>query len=304
MKMNVQNLGFCCAIAQGMFFGLVHILIQSAVRMADITNSMGLLVRFFLSSVILLPLALKRIQHTPLPKDILWKVCLAAFGMLSTTLLLYASYRYISTGMGVTLHYIYPVVTMVVSVLLFHAKLTWRMLLSIGMSFLGILFLCDLGGMGASILLGALLAIASAMAFSAYLLWMEHQNLNVLDPIVLTSLISFFNTAGLIIYNTVQSSLTLNLPPKSVLLLMASGIVGVLAMLTLNLAVKYAGAVYTAILGTLEPITSTIGGALILHETIRGTTVLGSALVVAAVVVATLSSSRDGQNRAAAGQEQ
>lgn len=300
MKTNVRNLGFFYAITQGMLFGLVHILIQSAVRTADISNSMGLLIRFFLSSVLLLPAALRRIRCCPLPRGILWKVGLAALGMLGTTLLLYSSYRYISTGMGVTLHYIYPIVTMVISVLFFQTKLNGQMILSIGMSFLGIIFLCDLGGMGASALLGVCLAVTSAVTFSAYLLWVEHQNLNALDPIVLTALISGFNSLGLVAYNVVQGTLTLALPLESVLLLVVSGVVGVLAMLTLNLAIKYAGAVYTSILGTLEPITSTIGGALVLHETIHGTTILGSALVVSAVIVATLSGSRREHDHTAA----
>ena len=300
MNRKVGKNGFFYAIAQGMLFGLVHVLIQSAVRGTAVSNETGLLIRFLVSSVVLLPAALRRIKQAALSKKLLWKTALASLGMLVTTLLLYASYRYISTGMGVTLHYTYPIVTMVISVLFFRVKLNWQMLLSITLSFAGIVFLCDMDTMGVSAALGAALALASAVTFSCYLLWTEHQNLNSLDPIVLTALISLFNSLGLLVYGGVRGSFSLALSPRSAVLLCAGGLVGVLAMLALTLAIQRAGAVYTSILGTLEPITSTVGGALILHETVRGPAVLGSALVVIAVVVATLSGRSKGQKESAA----
>lgn len=290
--MKIRNNGFFYAIAQGMLFGLVHVVIQSAVRTGDVSRNMGLFFRFFIGGLILLPIALRRLKYAPLPKGMLWKVFLAALGMLVTTLLLYASYTHISTGMGVTLHYTYPIVTLLISILFFRTRLNWKMLLSIGLSFLGIVLLCDVGSMGASALTGIVLALASAVTFSCYLLWIDHQKLNAVDPIILTKLINMFNSVGLFIYNAVHSDITFTLSPKAGILLLVSGVVGVLAILTINLAIQHAGAVYTSILGTLEPITSTVGGALILHEPITGAMVMGSTLVIAAVVFATLSSKK------------
>ena len=63
MNIKVGKNGFFYAIAQGMLFGLVHVLIQSAVRGAAVSNETGLLIRFLVSSVVLLPAALRRIRQ-------------------------------------------------------------------------------------------------------------------------------------------------------------------------------------------------------------------------------------------------
>ena len=74
------------------------------------------------------------------------------------------------------------------------------------------------------------------------------------------------------------------------------GLISVLAILTQILAVRQAGSVVTSILSTLEPIVCAIGSALVLREAISARTVLGTALVLAAVILVTL----QGRGKAAA----
>ena len=66
------------------------------------------------------------------------------------------------------------------------------------------------------------------------------------------------------------------------------GFVGIGAILTQILAIKYVGSVRTSILGTLEPIVCTIGSALVLRDAISFRTILGGILVLAAVIIVTL----------------
>ena len=94
------------------------------------------------------------------------------------------------------------------------------------------------------------------------------------------------------IYNLISDQLDIKFSAKVAVILLLVGFVGIGAILTQILAIKYVGSVRTSILGTLEPIVCTIGSALVLHDAISFRTILGGVLVLVAVILVTLNNSK------------
>ena len=292
--MNQKKLGSFCALGQGMCFGVIPTLIQSATQGEDIPNSMGVLFRFLVASLVLLPVAIMREHRRPgLTPRKLFRIFLSSLFMSVTSILLYTAYNYIPTSMGITLHYTYPIFTLLLSILLFHTRPNRQTLFSIALSFCGVVLLCDVGSLAAGAWRGIILAACSAVTFTVYLLWTQQIKDDELDSIVQVALTSLFNFLVMLAYNTAAHKLMLRMSPRALTLFVISGIIAIFALLALTLAVEYAGAVLTSILGTLEPIVCTVGGALVLRERITPRTVCGILLVVAAVIVATLAGQKN-----------
>ena len=103
---------------------------------------------------------------------------------------------------------------------------------------------------------------------------------------------SLFDTGDMFIYNLISDQLDIKFSAKVAVILLLVGFVGIGAILTQILAIKYVGSVRTSILGTLEPIVCTIGSALVLHDAISFRTILGGVLVLVAVILVTLNNSK------------
>ena len=90
--MNQKKLGSFCALAQGMCFGVIPTLIQSATQGEDIPNSMGVLFRFLVASLVLLPVAIMREHRRPgLTPRKLFRIFLSSLFMSVTSILLYTA---------------------------------------------------------------------------------------------------------------------------------------------------------------------------------------------------------------------
>lgn len=286
--MNASGKGYVYALLSGALFGVIPILVLTISRDGSISNSFCIMIRSLIAGTVLLPAACGRIKKQPLSKENLRDIVISALAMASTSILLFTSYQYIPSGIGVTLHYTYPMVVLVLSALLFRVQIRIKTIMAMLISLLGIVLLCDASVVGGNALLGIVLALCSSLTFASYLLWNERRKLAMLDSIVFVSFMSLFDTGDLFIYNLITNQLDITISGKIVLILLLVGFVGIGAILTQILAIKYVGSVHTSILGTLEPIVCTIGSALVLHDVIRFRTILGGILVLAAVIIVTL----------------
>ena len=286
--MKASAKGYVSALLSGALFGVIPILILNISRNGSVSNSFCIMARSFIAGVALLPVAFSRIKKHPLAKKELWNIVFSALAMASTSILLFTSYQYIPSGVGVTLHYTYPMVVLVLSAIIFHAHIGKKTVMAMLVSLVGIVLLCDASAMEGNALVGVLLALCSSLTFATYLLWNERRGLAMLDSIVFVSFMSLFDTGYLFMYNLVSDQLTIKASAEVTLILLLVGFTGMGAILTQILAIKYVGSVHTSILGTLEPIVCTIGSSLVLHDAINFRTVLGGILVLAAVIIITL----------------
>lgn len=286
--MKASGKGYIYALLSGALFGIIPILVLNISQNGSIPNSLCIMVRSFIAGIVLFPAACNRIKKQPLSKETIRDIAFSGLAMAGTSILLFTSYQHIPSGVGVTLHYTYPMVVLILSAILFRAHIGMKTVIAMCISLIGIVMLCDASTLKGNILLGVSLALCSSLTFAAYLLWNERRGLAMIDSIVFVSLMSLFDTGDMFIYNLISDQLSIEISAKVLLILLLVGLAGIGAILTQILAIKYVGSVRTSILGTLEPIVCTIGSALVLHDTISFRTILGGVFVLAAVIIVTL----------------
>lgn len=280
------------AIASGAFYGAIPVVTLFISRSGRIPSTFSVMVRMLIATMLLLPVALPRWKKAALSRGFVFRVFVASALMTATCILLYTAYRYIPAGVSGALHYTYPLLVMCLNVALFHLRVDRRVILAMVLSVLGVALLCDRAVLGAEALPGVGAALLSALVFSGYLIWVERQKLGGGDSLLFTTLLSLFETALFAVFNLCSGQFFVSVDAHILGVLALGSVFSVLAISTQMLAVRQAGSVITSILSTLEPIVCALGSALVLREAISARTVLGTALVLAAVILVTLQGSR------------
>ncbi|MGM0397326.1 MAG: DMT family transporter [Bacillota bacterium] len=207
-------------------------------------------------------------------------------GYGATTLTLYMSYNYISSGIATTLHFAYPVLVILTYVVLFNAKASGTKLLAVSLTIVGILFLNE---SDADInLVGFLLAFGSAVAYAFYVTYLDRSGLKSMHPLKLTLYLCISASSMVFLFGILTGTLNFRMSllgwGVSVFL---SILVAFLGVSLFQIGVSLIGPQKTSILSTFEPVTSIIIGALLFNEVISGRTIAGFVSIVAAVVLIT-----------------
>lgn len=288
--------GYLNAIASGAFYGAIPVVTLFISRSGSIPSTFSVMVRMLIGALLLLPFALPRLKKSRLTGKFVRQIFLASVLMTVTSILLYTAYQRIPSGVAIALHYTYPLIVMCLNVLLFGVRVDRRVVLAMLLSIGGVVLLCDLSVLGERAISGIMISLISACTFSTYLLFLDRQKMSGGDSLVFTTLLSIFETLLYGVFNLAAGCFFVPVNAYIVSVIGLGGLISVLAILTQILAVRQAGSVVTSILSTLEPIVCAIGSALVLREAISARTVLGTALVLAAVILVTL----QGRGKAAA----
>ncbi|GAA0178874.1 EamA family transporter [Clostridium sediminicola] len=213
-------------------------------------------------------------------------IILGFFGATLTTFFLYTSYNYISVGVATTIHFAYPTFVILSCILIYKERTSVNKILSLILATFGVLMF--LGNNEGASMIGILLALLSAVSYAFLMVYMDKSELKELHPIKLSFYLCIIIASSMFIYGLITNSLTLKLTPRAWLYsLIVSLCVSVGALSLFQLGIKYIGASTASILSMLEPITSIILGVIILHENISLLKIVGSSLIVAAVIILT-----------------
>lgn len=282
------NVGYFYAVAVGVICGIVPVIIQKVLTQDPIPRATALFIKFVVSSVILLPFAVPKIKKVRFPVGFRWKLPIAALFYVATLILLYESYRYIPTGIGVALQYTFPLFTMGFSVLFFGFRCTKQSVLAMILSLAGAMLLSSGTLDSERAYIGIILGIGCAVAYAAYFLWMEHQQLADMDTTVFVTLKTCVSTVFFFLYVLVTNQLTFSISLQTFIGLAISGVCTILAGIFLTLAIRHIGSVHTSILGAIEPIVCAVAGFFVLGEAISLRSGIGIAVVLVATVLVTL----------------
>ena len=228
--------------------------------------------------------------------------CIAIPGPAMTTVLLYSSYHYIPTGIATVLHFFYPVVVTLAELLIFKKKVSGGKTAALLLGFAGILLFFD-WGVQADII-GILLALASSITYSIYMLGVERTSLRGMHHFKLSLYFCLFSLAASFLLGCFTDTLNFRLTGEAWFYsFLVSMFVSVGAITLFQLGIQLIGASSTAIFSTLEPITSVVFGVLFLSEAFSTQKAIGCALVLLGVILITLlqakESGKAGGNKAA-----
>lgn len=279
--MRCRYLGTGCAMLSAVIFGATPLLAKAAYSSGS--NEIALI---FGSTVTALPvlallLVTLRIDCKVTRKQWLEILITGTLGG-STTMLLFASYNYVATGIATTLHFTYPAFVCIGSLIFMGQRITGTKAGALALSLAGMLLAADFGG--SMDLRGAGLALLSGLTYSAYILALELTGLKQMNFIKLCFYMSIVKTVIAGIYGLVAGKLGIHMDGLVMGLTLVMGILSViLAVILFQMGVCYAGAANAAVFSLLEPVTSLMLGTLCLSEPMTCGKGIGCVFILAGI---------------------
>jgi len=224
----------------------------------------------------------------------LWsKVLGSAFFLFLSQVLIYLAIGNIPAGIAITIFFIYPIVTVLGSWILFGSRPSRVGFLAIVGITAGLIlagwpsFAAPAPG-GGNVGVGVTAALASGITFAGYVL-LTQMAAGKLHPIPF----SLVNFAAIFVFSSLSLWVPLseNFAPKIDQNVWPGLIVGgvVLGVLTLfsyllnNFAIRFAGAALASVIGTLGPALTALFGFIIINEKLQPVAIIGMAVVTLSV---------------------
>lgn len=216
-------------------------------------------------------------------KEILPVVMVGLFFVLSS-ITLFRSYHYMDSGIASTILFVYPVMVALIMAFFFKEKIKLGTWLCIAMATAGIGLLYKAPSGATLSMIGVLLVLGSAFAYTLYIITI---NKTVLKNTPATKVTFYVIFTGFLVFTAMALYRgELHTPTKWYLwgdLLAFALLPTVISMLCATKAIVYIGSTATAILGALEPLTAVFFGLAVFGETLTGRSVAGLLLIIVSV---------------------
>ena len=247
-----------------------------------------LFLRFsFAASVIALILILRK-EPLPQGKILLQLIGMGGLGYAGQSFLFLSAIKYASAGLVALLLYLYPTFVFILSMVVLHEKVTRVKIAALIIALIGTALTVDPAG---GQLIGILLAIASALTYSVYII----VGSNVMKHVspVQSSFVIFASAA--VIYGVLMTINGAHFPATGTGWLGIAGIVliaTVIPVTTFLAGLERIGPTNASMLSTLEPVVTVLLAGLLFGERLGPITILGGALILVAVILLTRSEVR------------
>ncbi|MCR4859952.1 MAG: DMT family transporter [Bacteroidales bacterium] len=279
-------LGFAAGIAAGVSYGM-NPLFAKPLLDAGVPVITMLFFRYFLSVLMLGVWMLLRGESFRVSGRELR--LLAVLGLLfsCSSLLLFESYRFIPSGLATTIVYLYPVFVALMMVALGNVP-DWHVWVSIAVTFIGVVILCEPAGGAAFNWLGLTLAAASALSYACYLVIVNRSRR--IRRISEHTLTFYALIVGSVLFLACQigeggpSLQGIDSPAAVGCLLGLAVFPTMISLLALAVATRHIGPTRTSVLGVFEPVTAILIGTVLFAEPMRPNVLVGVGLCLTAIV--------------------
>lgn len=280
--------GILCVVLSSIAFGIMPIIVKVAVNNG--MNMYSILFYRFSIAIFLLLIVIK-LKHYSLrlsKKQMLYTILIGVLGYSFTSISLFISYNYISVGTATTIHFLYPAIVTMCTVIFFKDKLHVRKLFALLLSLIGVYML--IGGTSGSLnIKGVSLAALSSVFYSFYIIGISNSEIRKINNYVLTFYISLIACVVMLLFGNVMGGFSFVLNPIQIILMMCLAFIStVLALIMFVAGVKIIGPSNASILSTLEPIVSIILGVLVLGEILTLHIIIGCCFILMSVALLSL----------------
>lgn len=212
-----------------------------------------------------------------------WNIFLhISFFSTITMLLLNSSYRYISTGIATTLHFLYPLFVILICKLFYRDVIDKKTRRSLFIMLAGIA--CFLENVEVKGMIGILLALLSGITYAVYLVQMEKKGLGSMHPLQFSLHVSLDTCILLCCVHLVQKSIHPLTNLDVIVWLIVISMMSLIALICLQMGSSRLGSKMTSLFSLFEPITSVLLGVAVLHESLQITKLAGCILILLAVL--------------------
>lgn len=286
--MNKSTLkGFLYGILSSSTFGLIPLFTLPVIAEGLQFPSI-LMYRFVIACAVLFGILL--VQGTSLrlsPKEIKGIILLSIFYDISS-LFLFWGFHLISSGVAVAIHFIYPVITTILMMVLFKEKKSFWRFLAIGLAIFGVGLLSVQGGEAKLSFWGTIIVLISGVGYASYLVAINQLNLKM-NSLKLTFYVfmcgGIFLFIGISLFSDIQPIPSLK---SFTYLSLLAVIPTIFANLALIKAIKAIGSTITSVLGAMEPVTALFVGVIVFGEALTLQIAMGIALILAGVMLVIL----------------
>lgn len=285
MRLGDKTKGYCMGIAGAVSYGLNPLFTLPLYTLGLSTNSV-LFYRYAFAIPMLALLMLGRresfkIKWKEVPLLLILGLCFSASSMF-----LYLSYNYMSSGIASTLLFVYPALVAVLMMLFFHERFSWKTLSCVLLVSWGIYFLYQNSNGETLSLIGTFFVFLSALSYSVYLIGVNRSSLKYMAPDKLTFYAIVFGSLIFIVMIPLGNPLQpLTNTTDWINTLCLAFFPTVFSLTTTTSSIHYIGSTPTAILGALEPITALVVGYFVFGESITMRIACGVILIVLAVTI-------------------
>lgn len=283
MSKNTKK-GVFCAVASALVFGITPVL-------ASITFDMGsnaMTLTFYRNAlavpVLLVILLIRRVDLRISVRDFAALAAVSAVFSVSTTYLVYESYRYIGVGLATTLHFLYPMFTVLFGWILFRQRPDRYKAAALVLATLGVALAT--GSSDSYAATGIVLALISAMTYAGYLQGIEHSAIGQMDSMKSMFYMCVVNALVMAIVDLPLGQVVYDLPPTPLALTFVLAVANsAFAYVLLIVGIKLIGAGDAAIFSMLEPVSGVVFGVLFLHEQLPPAKLASCLLILTAVAI-------------------
>lgn len=248
-----------------------------------------LLIRFVLAALLLLGfiLASRRRPGAGLrAADIFYLFLLGAVLYTLQSTFYFTAVRYISPSLTALLLYTYPILVVLTNCLLERQKPELLTLLSVGVSFAGVLLILGTA-YGKINSVGIMLALSAALVYTAYII-LGHRVIAQVDPLIATTFITAFAGLGVLATSFFTESLDFSFKaavwgPLAGLVLFST----VMAILFFFRGLELLGPARASILSMSEPLFTVLGAVLLFQDRLTPLQLAGGGAVLAGAVLIT-----------------
>lgn len=282
--MNTKSKGILAVILSGTIFGSMPLMAKIVYEAGG--NAVSLTFYRFLLILPFLYLLIKQNKNETLmiTKEEFKKIALVGtLGYGATALLLYLSYNYIPSGMATTIHFIYPVFVILGCILFFKEKTNLVKTIAVIFCIIGVFMFYD--GDGNINFTGIILSFASSITFAFYTVYIDKSGLKKMNTMKLTFYLCIIASIMMFFFSILTKTFTIDIKPIGWLITLLLSLSVGLGVNLFQIGIKTVGPQSTSILSTFEPITSVVIGVLILNESFGIKTILGSGLILIAVIL-------------------
>jgi len=286
--MNSSRKGLAMVLISSFVFGTV----PSAVTFCysqGATSTLIIIVRYIILALLMLPAVLRdKVQCLSFLRR-KWKFLSGlSFFCTVTPLLLFQAYKLLPTSTATAIHFMYPTIVMLLSVLVFREKISGTKFLCFLLCFGGIALMLDTSVGGVS-MAGVLFALVSGLTWACYIVAVDRLDLGTVSSSQMMFFVEVGNLILIAFYCLFSGGVNFEVTMVGWAAIIVSNIIiSVFGTLFFTIGVRYTDAQVSSIASTFEPITSVLVGVFLLGEPFTMKNALGTGMILAAVIVLSL----------------
>lgn len=280
-SVNTKQKGILYTVVSTIIFGITPAIGKLTYSMGNNGIQLSFLRHLFVLPIFFLIVCKQKLSFRLSHQQII-DVVKVGLGNALTIVLLYSSYSYIGVGSATVLHFLYPLFVCLLNYVLYQQLLNKKQLICLCLAIIGVLCFMDLSS---SSMIGFCLAVLSGIFFAYYMIGMDHTTIRELSPYVFNFYLVLLNVIVLFFLSFMTNSFCVLPIEGYILSFIVSIFTSLIAVVLLQRGIYCLGASTTAILSTLEPITSIVVGILFLKESLSMMKFLGCIFVLLSTII-------------------